>query len=125
MKLIVTENQGETIIPADMYEAKIKSYAAIDGNYGQCVRFDFEVSEGTYKGVTKNLLAALKVSRSSKGESKLLNLAQVVLGKSLGLHDEIDFDELVEKPCRIVLGEPVTKDGMQYQKVDKVLPSKL
>lgn len=125
MKLKVTENQGETIIPADIYEAKIKSYAIVNGNYGECVRFDFEVSEGTYKGVTKNLLAALKVSRSSKGESKLLHLAEVVTGRSLGINDEIDFDELVEKPCRIVLVEPVTKDGMQYQKVDKVLPSKL
>jgi len=124
-KIKVSQYEAEKVIPADIYESIVKSFSLGEGSFGDYVRVEFSINSGAYDGVTKSLLASKKLQKSTKGTSKLMNLAETLLGRSLEINEDFDLDTLIGKKCRIVLGESVNKDGMQYQKVEKVLASKL
>ena len=124
-KIKVTKYEAEKIVPPDIYEATIKSFSLGEGNFGDYVKIVFSISSGAYEGVEKSLLASKKIQKSPKGPTKLMALAETVLGRVLEEDEDFALDSLVGKNARIVLGEPTTKDGIQYQKVEKVLASKL
>lgn len=109
-------------IPADLYSAKMSGYKLDTGNFGDFVKLEFEIISGTYAGTKRMVVASKKFTRGSKGSSKLLEIFEVLTGKKLSQEDEIDLDEMTGKTCRIVVDEPLMKDGMPFQKVSKVLP---
>lgn len=124
-KIKVSKYEGEQIITPDVYDAVIKSFSFGEGNFGDYVKFEFSINSGAYEGVAKTLLASKKLLKSSKGPTKLMSLIENLYGKNLEVGEEFDLESLNGKRCRIVLGEPITKDGVQYQRVEKVLPAKL
>lgn len=124
-KIKVSKYEGEKIITPDVYDAVIKSYSFGEGNFGDYVKFEFSINSGVYEGVAKTLLASKKLLKSSKGPTKLMSLIETLFGRSLEVDEEFDLDSLNGKRCRIVVSEPITKDGVQFQRVEKVLPTKL
>ena len=124
-KIKVTKYESEKIVPPDIYEAKVKAFSLNEGSFGDYVKLIFSICSGTYEGIEKSLLASKKIQKSPKGSTKLMALAETVLGRTLEENEDFELDSLVGKNARIVLGEPTTKDGVQYQKVEKVLASKL
>ncbi len=124
-KIKVTEYEAEKIVAPDVYEATVKAFSFGEGSFGDYVKIVFTINSGTYEGVDKTLIASKKMQRSSKGPTKLMEIAETLLGRSLEVSEEFDLDSLIGKNCRIVLGEPIKKDGIEYQKVEKVMTSKL
>jgi hypothetical protein len=124
-KLKVSQFEAEKIIAPDIYDAEVKSFSFGEGNFGDYVKITFAVSSGAYEGTIKTMLASKKQQKSTKGPTKLMALAETLLGRSLQMDEEFDLETLINKKCRIVLSDPITKDGIQYQKVEKILPSKL
>ena len=123
--LTVTQYEGEKIIPSDVYDASIESFSIQEGNYGDFVKVIFKINSGVYQGTIKSLLASKKLQKSAKGPSKLMNLVETVLGKTINPNESLDLNSLIGKQVRIVLGAPINKDGTDYQKIDQVLPPKI
>jgi len=124
-KIKVTEYEAEKIVAPDVYEATVKSFSFGEGSFGDYVKIVFSISNGAYEGVDKTLIASKKIQKSSKGPTKLMEVAETLLGRNLEVAEEFDLDSLIGKNCRIVVGESTKKDGIEYQKVEKVLTSKL
>lgn len=124
-KIKVTQYEGEKIIPSDVYEAIVKSYSFGEGSFGEYVKLEFSISTGAYEGTAKSLIASRKIQKSPKGSSKLMNVIETILATSLSKDEDFDLDSIIGKRCRIILSEPITKDGVQYQKVTEVMASKL
>lgn len=124
-KIRVSQYEGEKIVSPDIYEATVKSFSTGEGNFGDYIKVEFSISSGAYEGITKSLIASKKLQKSPKGTSKLMSLVETLLGRNLEVNEDFELEDLVGKKCRIVLGDPITKDGVQYQKVEKILASKL
>ena len=123
--LTVTQYEGEKIIPSDVYDAIIESFGTQEGSFGEFVKVTFRINVGVYQGTVKSLIASKKLQKTPKGPSKLMNLVETVLGKTINPNESLDLNSLIGKQVRIVLGAPINKDGTDYQKIDQVLPQKI
>jgi len=121
-KMIVTGPVEITPIPADVYPAQVIGYSFDSGTFGDYVKLEFEITTGTYSGTKRLLIASKKATKGAKGSSKFLEAIETITGKKYKKTDEIDIDEILNKPCRIVLEEPIKKDDLLIQKIGKVLP---
>lgn len=108
-------------IASDIYQATLKAIAEDSGDYGDYVRLDFEISDGVNKGEIRSIIASKKLTRGPKGSSKLLQIIEALTGKEYPYEDEADLESLIGLGGRIFVDPPVTKDGMVYQRVSKVM----
>ena len=122
--LTVTEYEAEKIIASDIYEAVIDSISSNEGEYGDYIRINFSISEGVYKGLNKSIITSKRLSRSSKGNSKLLQIVETALKNKLNQTDSFDLESLIGKPVRIFLGKPFTKEGKEIQRIEQVIETK-
>lgn len=124
IKRKVKKAEGIKPIPADIYPAKLVSIAEGDGDYGKYFKLEFEVTDGTYSGEKRTIIASDKLSRSQKGSSKLLGILEALTGKQLDFDLEIDIESYLGSKCRILVDEAETKGDIQIQNVGKVMPPK-
>jgi len=122
--LTVTEYETDKIIASDIYDAVVESISSNEGEYGDYIRINFTISEGVYKGLNKSIITPKKLSKSLKGNSKLLQIVENVLKNNLTKAESFDLESLIGKPARILLGKPFLKDGKEIQRIEQVLETK-
>lgn len=117
-----SEREEEMQLPKRTYElVEMGTYAAVvetileeEGKYGPQLRFNFRIVDSDVA-----LVAWAKAIYSSS--SKLGKWTQAILGEQ---PDMFDSDDLIGKPCRIVVLVKQREDGTEYNKIDDVLPAR-
>lgn len=75
-------------VPAGSYNAKFVGYEQDENQYGQCLRWEWEVQSGDKKGSKTGCLTALApTSKNSCGR-----IIEGMLGKALAVGGEVDID---------------------------------
>ena len=127
ISLVVEEKDAQEQIPEDIYEAVLKEVDEGTGIHGDYVRFDFEIRKGAYSGVVKNLIASKKLTRPKSGggkTSKLYDIVKILSGSNYENGQEVILDDLIGKSCQIVVKDGKEKDGIMFQNISHVMPSK-
>ncbi len=127
ISLVVEEKDAQEQIPEDIYEAVLKEVDEGTGIHGDYVRFDFEIRKGDYAGVVKNLIASKKLTRPKSGggkTSKLYDIVKILSGSNYENGEEVILDDLIGKGCQIVVKDGKEKDGIMFQTISHVMPSK-
>lgn len=120
MKVKIREN-GWTLVPADVYSAKVEKIEELDLEYGPCAKFVFRITDGDYAGEMVDGLASLGKDGISP-KSKLYTWILAITGQSLEEIEEFELDDLVGKPCRLNVTEKKKDDGTEYNRIEAVLP---
>jgi hypothetical protein len=121
----------EPVEPGE-YRAKVAEVGIeTEGLYGPQVRFTFEITDDDdYKGQNIRGWAALKLNEDGEFTfwegTKLWDWVTALRGGTAVGSDGVDFelDELVGKPCRILVVTKKKKDGTPTDRIDNVLPPK-
>lgn len=122
--LIVKEAEAPEPIPEGVYKAVLKDIEEGSGEYGDYVKFTFEIAEGEFKGITRNSVASKKLSKSNSGKtSKLYDYVKALTKTAPSAGEEIDLDGLKGKECQIIVKDGTEKDGIQYQVITAVMQS--
>lgn len=122
--LVVKEAEAPEPIPEGVYKAVLKDIEEGTGEYGDYVKFTFEIIEGDYKGTTRNSVASKKLSKSNSGKtSKLYDYVKALNKKAPTTGEEIDLESLKGKECQIIVQDGEEKDGITYQVIQSVMQS--
>lgn len=122
--LTMKESEAPEPIPEGVYKAVVKEVEEQTGEFGDYFRFVFEITEGQYKEITRNLIASKKLSKTKSGKSsKLVGVVKALTGEEPKAGDTFDVDSLVKKECQIFVENGPEKDGIVYQTISKVMPS--
>ena len=111
-------------IPSDIYPAKLVSIAENDGNFGKYFVLEFQITDGSYSGEKRTIVASDKLLRGQKGNSKLLGILETLAGNQLSLDQEVDLEGYLGSRCRILVEEPKMKADILVQNIGKILPPK-
>jgi len=124
MAILRTVKKAEGIkpIPADIYPAQLVGLTQDSGNYGDYFILEFGISSGSYEGEKRTIVASDKLSRGTKGSSKLLKILETLEGQKIDFDQEIDIESFLGKECRIVVKEATEKDGITIQNISEVMP---
>jgi len=119
----VTEAETQEPIPEGLYKATAISIDEGTGNFGDYLKFRFEIIEGEEKGKTRTLVASKKIKVSQSGKtSKLYNIVKALTKEEPVINDDLDVEKLKGKPCQIIVKNGTTKNGITYQNVTDVMP---
>ena len=122
--LTVKEAEAPEPIPEGLYQAVLKLVEEGSGEYGDYVKFTFEITEGEHKGVTRNSVASKKLSKTKSGKaSKLYDYVKALSKSTPKTGEELDVETLVGKKCQILVKDGKEKDGILYQVISAVMPS--
>ena len=116
--MVTCEKTIYEALPAGTYPAQLVAAEEADGQYGPQVKLTFEITSGELAG--KKLLAWASLRYSEK--TKLYGWTRAILGHA---PEWFDSDDLLHKPCRIVVSEKLGDGGdVIHNKVDNVLPAR-
>lgn len=119
----VKESEAPKPIPEGMYKAFLKNITEGTGNFGPYFRFEFEISEGEYKGTVRNTVASKKITKSSNGKhSKLYKLIKGVTKEEPVKGETFNIAKLLNMTCQILVKNDKLVEGVQYQSVTEILP---
>ena len=123
--LEVTESEPPKVIPEGLYKAILKTITEGKGGFGPYFKFEFEITEGEYKGTAKNTVASKKITKSKNGKhSKLFKLIKGITKEEPVAGVTFSLKKLIGIPCQIfVKSDGKEVDGVQYQSVTEVLPA--
>lgn len=115
--LTFSKSGGLPLVPPDDYIAIFSGYRERnDLEFSPAFELNFQIDEGENKGTIINCLTS--VSQSEK--SKLFRIIVAILGKE---PEKIDLDELIGRPCVIVVKTVNGKKG-EFSQVTEVRPLK-
>lgn len=124
INITVKETEIPEPIPEGIYKAVVKEIGEGSGEFGNYVKFTFEISEGDKKGVTRTAIASKKLSRSSTGKrSKLYDFVKALTKSEPSANETLDIESLVGKPCQIIVKNGREKDGVVFQNISTIMPS--
>src|SRR3990172_3804652 len=107
-KIFTVDEGGLPLIPEGEYKAVFTKYEEKKAlAYGDALRIDFEIKEGDFSGTVINTLVSEKLSP----KSRFGKLVSALTGQPLKAKDGVDLDELLGKPCSIVVGTTEGKAG--------------
>lgn len=122
--LTVTETESPKPIPEGLYKASVKEISEGTGQYGDYLKFIFEITEGEHKGVTRSAVAAKKLSKTKDGKaSKLFEFVKALSKKELDSGESLDLEGLVGTACHILVKNDKEKDGIVFQTISAVMPA--
>jgi len=123
INLIVKEAEIQPAIPEGMYKAALIKIEEGTGEFGDYLKFRFEVIDGEQKGVSETLVASKKLSSSKSGKSsKLFDIVKALTKSEPKAGETLDIEGLIGKSCQIVVKNGKEKDGVQYQNITTVFP---
>lgn len=118
MGITIKQSVYEPIEPG-IYTGKIATIEQVDGVYGEQLKFTFLLDPfGDYEA-GKQLTAWTSMKFSQK--SKLYTWTMALLGKLTPDYD-FDSDDLLGKPCQVVVGNKFTPDGNLFDFVESIKP---
>lgn len=122
--LTVQEAEAPEPIPEGLYQAVLKTVEEGSGEYGDYVKFTFEITEGDQKGKTRNSVASKKLKFNKSGKtSKLYEYVKALTKTAPNIGEKLVLDDLVGNKCQILVKDGKVKDGIQYQVISTVMPS--
>jgi len=122
-KIIVTESESMKPVAEGLYQAAIVEVKEDEGEFGPYVKVTFEIIDGEYKGIIKNLVASLKISHSKSGKnSKLYDLVKSATKQEPVVGEPFDTDTLMGKTCQILVKNGKEVEGVLYQDIKEVMP---
>ncbi len=123
IQIMVKEIEVQPAIPEGVYKAAVIKIDEGSGEYGDYLKFMFEIIDGDQKGVSKTLVASKKLSSSKSGKnSKLLDIVKALTKTEPRAGETLDIENLIGKSCQIVVKNGKEKDGVTYQNINTVLP---
>jgi hypothetical protein len=123
IQIVVKEIEVQPAIPEGVYKAAVIKIDEGTGEYGDYLKFMFEIIDGEHKGVAKTLVASKKLSSSKSGKnSKLLDIVKALTKTEPKAGETLDIESLIGKSCQIVVKDGKEKDGVTYQNINTVLP---
>ncbi|MFC1790170.1 hypothetical protein ACFLZP_01650 [Patescibacteria group bacterium] len=123
IKIKVKEIELPRPVPEGLYQAVVKEVTEGEGEFGEYLKFAFEITEGEQKGVIKYSLASKKLSRSKSGKtSKLFGYVEALTKTKLQENEVLDVEEMVGKPCQIFVKNDKEVDGVMMQKIADLMP---
>ena len=126
MAINVTVKEAEIPepIPEGVYKAVVKEIGEGSGEFGDYIKFTFEIKEGERKGVTRTAIASKKLSRSKSGKtSKLYDFVKALTKTEPSANETLDIEGLVGKACQIIVKDGIEKDGVVFQNISTIMPS--
>ncbi len=124
IKVVVKENEPPKPIPEGTYKAIVKSLDEKEGQFGEYVRLEFEISDGEYKGTLRTTVASKKFSLSKTGRnSKLYDLLGGFFKDKIASGETLNLNEVIGKKCQILVENGKETDGIVWQNVGKVFLS--
>lgn len=124
IKIKVKEAELPKPIPEGLYEAKVKEISEDEGEFGEYLKFVFEITEGEEKGTTRNAIASKKLSRTKSGKaSKLVGYVEALTKTKLQKGEVLDLEKMVGKYCRIFVKDDKEMDGVMMQRITEVMPT--
>lgn len=125
MAIMLKVKETESVmVPEGLYKATVKQIEEGTGTFGDYLKFIFEISEGENKGVTKSSIASKKLTRSKSGKaSKLYDYVEAITKVTPTAGEDLDIEQLLGKPCQILVKNDKEKDGITYQSISMVMPS--
>lgn len=124
IKIRVKEAELPEPIPEGLYEAKVKEVSEDEGEFGEYLKFVFEITEGEEKGTTRNAIASKKLSRTKSGKaSKLVGYVEALTKTKLQKGEVLDLEQMVGKSCRIFVKDDKEMDGVMMQRITEVMPA--
>lgn len=115
--LTFSKSGGLPLVPPSDYIAIFSGYRERnDLQFSPAYELNFQIDEGENKGKIVNCLASVSESENSK----LFAIITAILGKE---PEKIDLDELIGKPCVIIVKTVNGKKG-DFSQVVEVRPLK-
>lgn len=122
--MTVKETEAPKPIPEGLYKATVINIEEGTGEFGDYLKFTFEIIEGEQKGVARTSVASKKLSRSKSGKtSKLFDYVKALTKSDPKSGEVLDIEGLKGKTCQIFVKNDKEKDGVLYQKIETVMPS--
>lgn len=120
----MTEAEAQEPIPEGVYKAIVKEIEEGEGEFGEYVKFTFEIIDESQKGVIRSSVASKKLSRLKSGKtSKLYEYVKALTKNEPTIGEEFDVEALKGLPCQIFVKNGKEKDGILYQNIDAVMPA--
>lgn len=119
--LTVQESSVPEPIPVGVYKAKLTEIEKGEGEYGTFLKLKFEITDGEHKGTERSTIAKLTL-RKGKKNSKLFDIVIALLGTQPETEQEISFNDLVDKPCQILVKNKLG-DTEGWQIISEVMPA--
>jgi hypothetical protein len=112
---------GYEIVPPRTYPAR---FLAVEQGYseqrgGHFLRWKWQATTPEGELVTVSDLSSLKFGPKAKARAWV----EGMLGRSLAIGEEIEPDDLVDTPCRLVVGVKKGDDGIERNVVQAILPA--
>lgn len=124
INIIVTEAEAQEPIPEGVYKAIVKEIEEGEGEFGEYIKFTFEITDESQKGVTRSSVASKKLSLLKSGKtSKLYEYVKALTKSEPETGEEFDVETLKGLPCQIFVKNGKEKDGILYQNIDAVMPA--
>lgn len=124
IQVTVKEVTVSPAIPEAVYKAALVFVDEGTGQYGDYLKLTFEIVDGEHKGTVKTLMCSKKLTKSKSGKSsKLFDVVKALTKSDPGSGASIDLEDLIGKPCQIVIKNGKEKDGVMYQNITTVLPN--
>lgn len=128
MSIIIKVNKSipQEPIPEGLYLAYVKDISEGEGEFGEYLKFTFVIADGKYKNTLRNSVCKKKISYSESGKhSKLYIYIKALTGKAPIVDEDFDIESLKGKSCQILVKDDKEKDGVMYQKITDIMPSKV
>lgn len=128
MPIVVKVNKStpQEAIPEGMYTAYLQDISEGDGEFGEYLKFTFVIADGKYRNTQRNSVCNKKISYSETGKhSKLYTYIKALTGKAPAVGEDFDIESLKGKSCQILVKDDKEKDGVMYQKIADIMPSKV
>ncbi|MFC1710407.1 hypothetical protein ACFL0F_01980 [Patescibacteria group bacterium] len=124
IKIKVKETDLPKPIPEGLYKAVVKEVSENEGEYGEYLKFIFEITGDKEKGATRSALASKKLSKTKSGKkSKLCGFVEALTKTSLEKGEVLDVEQMVGKSCQILVKNDKEVDGVMMQKITEIMPA--
>jgi len=121
MGIVIKQTAVGDPLPVGEYIAQIAGIEKQPGQYGEQLRFKFQISDGVHAG--RSLTGWTSTAFSPK--SKLYKWAQAAFGGAvIPATWDFDSDKIVGRSVRLVVVVKLGDDGLEWNKIDDVLPVK-
>lgn len=122
--LEVREAEPPKPIPEGLYRAVLKNITEGTGGFGPYFKFEFEITEGEYKGTVRNTVASKKITRSRNGKhSKLYKIIRGMTREEPVAGVTFNIGKLLNAPCQILVkSDGKMVEGVQFQSVTEIMP---
>ncbi len=121
ISVVVKENEPPKPIPEGTYKAIVKSLEEKEGQFGEYVKIEFEISDGEHKGTLRTAVASKKFSLSKTGRnSKLYDLLGGFFKDKIASGETLNLNEVIGKKCQVLVENGKEIDGIVWQNVGKV-----